>query len=55
MRADFGPRRVLRNVNNSNAHEKEVAEALAASFILVGMVSRGEHMVIMERETSSKK
>jgi len=30
--------------------QKEVAEALAADFVLAGMVSRGEHMVIMERE-----
>ncbi len=32
--------------------QKEVSEALAAGFILVGMVSRGEHMVIMERESA---
>ena len=30
--------------------QKEVAEAQAEGFVLVGMVSRGEHMVIMERE-----
>lgn len=35
--------------------QKEVSEALAAGFILVGMVSRGEHMVIMEKETVAKK
>jgi hypothetical protein len=35
--------------------QKEVSEALAAGFVLVGMVSRGEHMVIMERETDVKK
>ena len=35
--------------------QKEVSEALAAGFVLVGMVSRGEHMVIMERETSAKR
>ncbi len=30
--------------------QKEVSEAQAAGFVVVGMVSRGEHMVIMERE-----
>jgi hypothetical protein len=30
--------------------QKEVTEAQAAGFVIVGMVSRGEHMVIMERE-----
>ena len=30
--------------------QKEVAEAQAEGYVLVGMVSRGEHMVIMERE-----
>lgn len=30
--------------------QKEVSEAEAAGYKLVGMVSRGEHMVIMERE-----
>ncbi|MBM3789947.1 MAG: hypothetical protein FJW35_06295 [Acidobacteria bacterium] len=34
--------------------QKEVSEALAAGFVLIGMVSRGEHMVIMERETDVK-
>lgn len=29
--------------------QKEVSEALDAGFVIVGMVSRGEHMVIMER------
>jgi hypothetical protein len=32
--------------------QKEVTEAKEAGYILVGMVSRGEHMVIMERESS---
>jgi hypothetical protein len=31
--------------------QKEVTESIAAGFTLAGMVSRGEHMVIMERET----
>jgi len=35
--------------------QKEVSEAQAAGFVMVGMVSRGEHMVIMERATASKK
>ncbi len=30
--------------------QKEVTEAQAAGFVIVGMVSRGEHMVIMERQ-----
>ena len=32
--------------------QKEVSEAKDAGFIIVGMVSRGEHMVVMERETN---
>lgn len=35
--------------------QKEVTEALAAGFKLVGMVSRGEHMVVMERESANDK
>ena len=34
--------------------QKEVTEAQAAGYVIVGMVSRGEHMVIMERESDSK-
>lgn len=34
--------------------QKEVTEAQAAGFVIVGMVSRGEHMVIMERESNAK-
>lgn len=34
--------------------QKEVTEAKNAGFVIVGMVSRGEHMVVMERETDSK-
>ena len=30
--------------------QDEAADAQAAGFVIVGMVSRGEHMVIMERE-----
>jgi hypothetical protein len=30
--------------------QKEVTEAQEAGFVIVGMVSRGEHMVVMERE-----
>lgn len=33
--------------------QKEVTEAQSAGFQIVGMVSRGEHMVVMERETSA--
>lgn len=32
--------------------QKEVTEAQVAGFEIVGMVSRGEHMVVMERESS---
>jgi hypothetical protein len=32
--------------------QKEVGEAIAEGYILVGMVSRGEHMVIMEKESN---
>ena len=34
--------------------QKEVTEAQEAGFRIVGMVSRGEHMVVMERETNAK-
>jgi len=34
--------------------QKEVTEAKDAGFTIVGMVSRGEHMVIMERESPLK-
>ncbi len=34
--------------------QKEVTDAQAAGYVIVGMVSRGEHMVIMERESDSK-
>ena len=30
--------------------QKEVTEAQEAGYIIIGMVSRGEHMVVMERE-----
>jgi hypothetical protein len=30
--------------------QKEITDALAAGYVLAGMVSRGEHMVIMEKE-----
>lgn len=35
--------------------QKEVTEAQEAGFRIVGMVSRGEHMVVMERETDARK
>ncbi len=34
--------------------QREMLQAIADGFQLAGMVSRGEHMVIMERETSLK-
>ena len=35
--------------------QKEVTEATAAGFVIIGMVSRGEHMVVMERESDTEK
>ena len=32
--------------------QKEVTEATEAGYVIVGMVSRGEHMVVMERDTA---
>ena len=32
--------------------QKEVDEAKGAGFVIIGMVSRGEHLVIMERESN---
>jgi hypothetical protein len=40
--------------NLTSTLQKEVTEAKDAGFVIVGMVSRGEHMVVMERETDSK-
>ena len=34
--------------------QKEVTEAKEAGYIVIGMVSRDEHMVVMEREVPSK-
>ena len=34
--------------------QKEVTEAKEAGFVIVGMVSRGEHMVVMERSVDVK-
>lgn len=34
--------------------QKEVNEAQEAGFVIVGMVSRGEHIIIMERESALK-
>ena len=34
--------------------QKEVTESQQAGFRIVGMVSRGEHMVVMERETDAR-
>ena len=34
--------------------QTEASDAFAAGFVLVGMVSRGEHMVIMEKETDTR-
>ena len=40
--------------NLTSTLQKEVAEAQAAGFVIIGMVSRGEHMVILERESGPK-
>lgn len=34
--------------------QKEILQALSDGYVLAGMVSRGEHMVIMERESRPK-
>ena len=36
--------------NRTTTLQKEVTEAQTAGFVIVGMISRGEHMVILERE-----
>ena len=40
--------------NLTSTLQQEVAQAEADGFVLVGMVSRDEHMVIMEKETQIK-
>jgi hypothetical protein len=40
--------------NRTGTLQKEASEAQEAGFVIVGMVSRGEHMVIMERGTVGK-
>jgi hypothetical protein len=37
--------------NRTSTLQREVTEAKEAGYVVVGMVSRGEHMVVMERET----
>ena len=39
--------------NLTSTLQKEVTEAQQDGFKIVGMVSRGEHMVVMEKESSS--
>lgn len=41
--------------NRTSTLQKEVNEATEAGFVIIGMVSRGEHMIIMERETAFKR
>jgi len=31
--------------------QREVSDAMQAGYVIAGMVSRGEHMVIMEKQT----
>ena len=40
--------------NLTSTLQKEVTDTQNAGYVIVGMVSRGEHMVIMERESSAK-
>lgn len=40
----------LMATSRTSTLQKEVSEAQAAGFVVVGMVSRGEHMVIMEHQ-----
>jgi hypothetical protein len=39
--------------NLTSTMQKEITEAMAAAYEVVGMVSRGEHMVIMERKVKA--
>lgn len=41
--------------NLTSTLQKEVTESQEAGYKIVGMVSRGEHMVVMERETDSRR
>ncbi len=41
--------------NLTSTLQKEVTEAQGAGYRIVGMVSRGEHMVVMEREADASK
>lgn len=41
--------------NLTSTLQKEVTEAQEAGYKIVGMVSRGEHMVVMERESDAVK
>lgn len=41
--------------NLTSTLQKEVTETQEAGYKIVGMVSRGEHMVVMERETDVRK
>ena len=40
--------------NLTSTLQKEITEALANGFVVAGMVSRGEHMVIMEKESAAQ-
>jgi hypothetical protein len=40
--------------NLTSTLQKDVTETKEAGYVVVGMVSRDEHMVVMERETNSK-
>ncbi len=40
--------------NRTGTLQKEVTEATEAGFMIIGMVSRGEHMVVMERAIDVK-
>ena len=41
--------------NLTSTLQKEVTEAKAMGYVIVGMVSRDEHMVVMEREVALKR
>ena len=40
--------------NRTGTLQKEIGEALADGYVLAGLVSRGEHMVIMEKEAPAQ-
>jgi hypothetical protein len=40
--------------NLTSTLQKEVTEAKDAGFVIIGMVSRGEHMVVMDKHNRNR-